>query len=294
MTNLRIATWNINGLAPKKSEVELLLKCHNIDILLISETHFTSRSAVTIPGYNIYTTNHPDGTPHGGTAVVIKSSVKHHQLASYQTEQIQATTLSVEDKHSTLNVSSVYCPPKHKIKEHEFSHYITTLGKRFIAGGDWNAKHTFWGSRLITTRGRELKLCIDKHFLQTVSTAEPTHWPSDPNRLPDLIDFFVTAGLCRLYLRVESCLDGSSNHIPVILTVSTTVIHHETNQKLYNKLTDWDSFKEQIEDKLDLQTCLKTKEDIESAAQHLSTTIQNACWQSTPSVLNSHSHPTVP
>ena len=34
--------------------------------------------------------------------------------------------------------------------------YFETLGPRFIAGGDYNAKHPRWGSRLTTTRGREL------------------------------------------------------------------------------------------------------------------------------------------
>jgi hypothetical protein len=33
--------------------------------------------------------------------------------------------------------------------------FYVTLGHRFIAGGDYNAKHTDWGSRIITPRGRE-------------------------------------------------------------------------------------------------------------------------------------------
>ncbi|CAG9138036.1 unnamed protein product [Plutella xylostella] len=102
-----------------------------------------------------------------------------------------------------------------------------TLGKRFIAGGDWNAKHIHWGSRLTTTRGKELKACLDMKHLVTLSTAEPTHWPGDPKKLPDTIDFFITAGLSRLNFQIESCLDGSSNHVPVILTMSALVMHRE-------------------------------------------------------------------
>ncbi|KAA5656564.1 hypothetical protein F3G64_34640, partial [Pseudomonas aeruginosa] len=117
----------------------------------------------------------------------------------------------------------------------------------FIAGGDWNAKHSHWGSRLITTRGRELKKSVDKQFLTTVSTPEPTHWPTDQNRLPDVLDFFITTGLSRLFFNVESCLDSSSNHVPVILTVSTTILKKEVRQTLYNKYTDWDSFREIVD-----------------------------------------------
>jgi hypothetical protein len=35
--------------------------------------------------------------------------------------------------------------------------FFYTLGDRFIIGGDWNSKNTLWGSRLTTTRDRELK-----------------------------------------------------------------------------------------------------------------------------------------
>ncbi|PNF13775.1 hypothetical protein B7P43_G12834 [Cryptotermes secundus] len=46
----------------------------DLDILLISETHFTDRSYIKIPKYNVYSTNHPDNTAHGGTAIIINQS----------------------------------------------------------------------------------------------------------------------------------------------------------------------------------------------------------------------------
>jgi exonuclease III len=39
---LRIAQWNANGLAQHKGEVQLFLQQNKIDILLVSETHFTT------------------------------------------------------------------------------------------------------------------------------------------------------------------------------------------------------------------------------------------------------------
>ena len=33
---------------------------------------------------------------------------------------------------------------------------LKTFGSNFIAAGDYNAKHTFWGSRLVTLRDRQL------------------------------------------------------------------------------------------------------------------------------------------
>ena len=54
----------------------LFLKQNLIDILLISETHFTNKNHYTIPGYDLWYTCHPDGTAHGGTAIIIKNTLE--------------------------------------------------------------------------------------------------------------------------------------------------------------------------------------------------------------------------
>jgi len=57
-------------------EIKLFLNHNFIDILLISETHFTTKNNFIIPKYKLYYTNHPDGTVHQGTAVLIKETIK--------------------------------------------------------------------------------------------------------------------------------------------------------------------------------------------------------------------------
>lgn len=41
MKSLFIVQWNANGTQQHKNELELFLKNHNIDIMLIAETHLT-------------------------------------------------------------------------------------------------------------------------------------------------------------------------------------------------------------------------------------------------------------
>lgn len=149
-------------------ELKIFLKIHSIDALLISETHFTSRSYFKIPGYTIYYTNHPDNKAHGGSAILIRSNIKHHLLGSYCKHHIQATNIVLSDWTSDITLSAIYCPPRYTIKEADFNDFFQTLGSRFIAGGDYNAKHTFWGSRLVLPRGRELLKCIQTGNLNVV------------------------------------------------------------------------------------------------------------------------------
>lgn len=79
MYNLKIVFWNANGLAQHALEVQSFLKLNQIDILLISETHFTKKNHLSIPHYKFYQAMHPDGTAHGGSAILIKNNIQHHQ-----------------------------------------------------------------------------------------------------------------------------------------------------------------------------------------------------------------------
>lgn len=242
----------------------------------------TDQKVIFIKGYNIYYTNHPDGTSHAGTAIIIKDNIRHHTLPNCQQVYLQATIISIDDWQGPLRVAAVYCPPRHRIDEQMFTCFFHTLGSRYVAGGDWNSKNTYWGSRLTTPRGRELKKSVDNNSLNVLTTGEPTHWPSDPNKTPDLIDFFITNGMSGLYTKVESCLDGSSDHTPVICTLSTTIILKESHEAIYNRKTDWESFKDYLDENINLHIPLKTEEDIENAAWYTTNLIQIAAWKCTP------------
>ena len=108
---LRIAQWNANGLAQHKDEVQLFLQHNKIDILLVSETHFTTKTHFRIPQYNTYYTNHPDGTAHAGTAILVKQTIQHYELSQYAPDLLQATSICVRTFPFEMTVSAVYSPP---------------------------------------------------------------------------------------------------------------------------------------------------------------------------------------
>jgi exonuclease III len=143
---LKTANWNANGLCQNAQEIKLYVQTFNIDILLASETHFTDRSYITILNYNINQTAHPDETAHGGTAVIIRKNIKHHVRAEYRHENILATNIAIEGNIHVgeTTLSAIYCPLKHNNKYDDYDRFLKTLGNRFIAGGDYNAKNTFW------------------------------------------------------------------------------------------------------------------------------------------------------
>ena len=70
---------------------------------------------------------------------------------------------------------------------------------------------------MIPSKGRQIKLAIDNMHLSVFSTGEPTYWPTDIKKSPDLIDFFVWKGISAANVSCNSCQDLSSDHSPMIL-----------------------------------------------------------------------------
>jgi hypothetical protein len=91
-----------------KQEVITFLNINKIDILLISESHFTNLTVFKIPQCNVYNTPHPDGTAHGGTTLIIHKTISHYELPPYQTNKIQATVVEVKDMPWRFTVASRY------------------------------------------------------------------------------------------------------------------------------------------------------------------------------------------
>jgi hypothetical protein len=85
---------------------EVLISCqlvqaiHNIDITLISETHFTEKTYLKLPNYTVYHTNHPARTVRGGAAIIKKNPI-----------------ITKEDSVGLLTISTVYLPPKYTVKQ---------------------------------------------------------------------------------------------------------------------------------------------------------------------------------
>jgi hypothetical protein len=70
--------------------------------------------------------------------------------------------------------------------------------------------------------------------LEILSTGEPTYWPTDINKIPDLVDIFIFKLLERNFLDIKPNLEIASDHIPIIATISTHIITHRKPSELHN------------------------------------------------------------
>jgi len=68
-----------------------------------------------------------------------------------------------------------------------------------------------------------------------ISTGKPKYWPTE-KKIPDLLDFFVTKGLSSTYtdILVQSSYDLTSDHSPIVATLSTSVTVRKPTPRLHN------------------------------------------------------------
>ncbi|KAL6416784.1 hypothetical protein ACFW04_013891 [Cataglyphis niger] len=207
---LKIGIWNANGLSNHIQELKHFANDYEIDIIMISEIHFTSKSYVSVPRYSTYYTLHSDGSTHSGTAIIIRSNIKHYEARSYRMRSVSRI-----ERIDRLKIYSSL-RPNIQLRIANMRIFSVLLATN-SAGGDFNAKHALWGSKALNSKGRELHKAVQNLHLHTVSTGEPTYWPSDSRKTFDLLDFCITKGMSRLRVRSNSCLELSSDHSPIIV-----------------------------------------------------------------------------
>jgi hypothetical protein len=127
--------------------------------------------------------------------------------------------------------------------------------------------------------------------LKYLSTGEHTYWPSDRNKLPDLVDFCVAKGIPQDFAIAKSCFDLSSDHSPLLITLTADAQNKENEPILSNRLIKWHDFRSLVNDRLTLNIPLKA-EDIEVATKFFNDTIQWAGLNAAPNIKGHWRHTT--
>jgi len=133
-SSLSIFLWNANGLKQHSNELFYLIHNKNIDIALITETHLSKSANINFNGYTTIRADHPDGTSHGGSAIIIKSSLFYNQMQNINTSYLQAANIKIKINHLNVTISSAYFPPGQQITEPKLQSFLQSLSSFFIIG----------------------------------------------------------------------------------------------------------------------------------------------------------------
>ena len=171
-------------------------------------------------------------------------------------------------------ISAIYCPLWHAVSTDDYVTLFWSQGYRFLIGGDWNVKHTAWGARLTTPKGKNLLQAISSLNWHYFSIGESTYWPTDITKLPNLLDFLIAWGILANYIQVESTFELSSDHSPVIATIGTSTPNKAAFPTLTTTHTNWDMFRAYINVHINLHLCIKERAELDDATQYFTTLLQ--------------------
>lgn len=132
-----------------------------------------------------------------------------------------------------LSIASAYFPPRYILNKKDYI-FLSSLSEKFIQASDFNAKNVCWGSKVTTTKEKELSQAIKDQMSRWHSNGKPTYWPSNINKIPDLLTFFISRNIAANFIKVEDVEEIISDHSPILL-ISEIVITRECNQTLTNK-----------------------------------------------------------
>jgi len=69
-------------------ELKVVPNEKKIQVALISETHLTKTSTLKILGFDIIGADHPDGTAHGGAALLVSNKIDHAPLPPFLSRKL--------------------------------------------------------------------------------------------------------------------------------------------------------------------------------------------------------------
>ena len=184
-----------------------------------------------------------------GICILIKSSFKHHFLTEFFNHP---DFLAVKFFTSTgpLIVSTAYIRPSSNLPLFDFNKLFNINNIPVIFAGDINACHRAYHHTTNNNHGHQLFAICQQKNLHYIGPDFFTFYNAGNKGRPDLV-FGNRAAL----VYHTHCTPGpniGSDHIPIILKISTTPILNTENPAFVYKQADWDAFKTDLQNYMEI------------------------------------------
>jgi len=189
LKNIILLNWNANGINNKKHELNYFLNNYEIDIACITETHITTPEFY-IPNYKTIKMNRSNRKG-GGSLILIKNNIEFTLNNITVPNNTETVAINITLNNTCTTIIACYCPPNINLDTTSFRSFFNTPN-HLILLGDLNAKHSNWACKSTNRNGRQLNNLINALNLKIISLSEPTYYPLDSNKNPDILDIALT------------------------------------------------------------------------------------------------------
>ncbi|GFU76001.1 probable RNA-directed DNA polymerase from transposon X-element [Trichonephila clavipes] len=240
---LKLCSWNANGILNKISEFKIFVEKHSPDLALIQETHLRPHHNINIPNYNCYRNDRiGDGIARGGTLILVKKNISHHNIPTPTLNHIEATVVIITPQNlNPVSIISIYVPPSSDARLFTLDlENLLQTNSNCVIFGDFNATHNMWNCPNNSIRGCQLKTFAEILDLTIAFPDSPTRFGYNS---ANIIDFALINNF-NFPFNINSIAELSSDHNPVILNFSLLPpIHHDNSRAV---TTCWSTFKNNL------------------------------------------------
>ncbi|GBP12042.1 RNA-directed DNA polymerase from mobile element jockey [Eumeta japonica] len=158
-------------------DLRTLVQSQDIHIVLLGETKLRPRQQLRLPNFlcSAGTRYRPAGSLFGAPRYWSEEISSTEDWSS----RISPIGVRVDAAGADQRLFAAYRPPGSHFCSSDV-HTIFDDGTPTILAGDLNAKHTTWGSRVISPAGRQLLQDSEQHGYEVIGPDTPSHIPTDP------------------------------------------------------------------------------------------------------------------
>ena len=229
-----VQTWNT-----KRHTLANIYNSIDPDILLLNETSVKNTDHLKLFNYNVFKTNKRN-EQFAGAAIAIKKNITAQIEDDYYQDFISAT---IQTEHGPITVATGYIPPRQAyINSIDLNKIFNRRHPAYLVG-DLNAYHRTFGYSNNNLRGKQVATLINANKCKHIGPFFDTRITANTTRKPDIA---LTNKQAHLNTYLKAGPLTPSDHLPIIMKISTSPIQKPITPRLQFSKTRWTLYKQTL------------------------------------------------
>lgn len=246
------------------------------DIILLNSHGLKNTESLKIPGYVIHKINTTE-TISDGSAIAIKHGIFHKLKDDFITDFI---AIEVNTTQGPVIIATTYLPPRRPFLPFPDMYKLLNNNIPVYILGDFNCSHTIFGNRNNNTVGKNIAHLINSGNLLHLGPHFPTYIRQGSATNPDKV---FSNKQCYHNVQIEAGEVTSSDHIPIILRLSTKPFYIKERETYHYRRANWDLFRNTLEQKTQVKPLHNyTPQQVEEEVTNWINTVKDAMCTAIP------------
>ena len=243
INRFKIIQHNVLNWQTRKNELSNIYLKEDPDIIRINSHCVKNNENIKIFGYNVYQKNSLN-EDHAGVAIAIKRNIRHELIDDFDEDFL---ALKLNTNRGPFVIGTAYMPPRRQQFPYPDIMKIIRRNTPAYLIADLNAKHRTLGQSTNNFMGTELVSLIHQDMITHLAPEFGTFISARGKGRPDII---IGNKNAHLNYAIQEGPLTTSDHIPIVFTLSTSPIMIPQIERYNQKRANWELFKDEITEEM--------------------------------------------